>query len=187
MTRATDSLRRKACWTSVVLALLLLAGCRRAPRAPALRNDPVYQNTRAGIRFLVPDGWSQWANGELPPGPLAQERMLVEYRLAADQPTALRVTAIDLSPSEDLAAYLLGHLPGKGWQESVPPEACTAGGVAGTRLAYTGVEGGQPTTRDVTAFRRGERLYLFTGVYAATDTKARQEIRRAIESLSWQS
>jgi hypothetical protein len=168
------------------VAVLALAGCGGSPRAPALENGPVYQSTREGFRFLVPDGWVQVARGELPPGTVADERMLVEYRLLGDQPVALRVTAVDLPPSEDLVAYLTRQLPGEGWRPSAAPEECAAGGVTGTHTAFTGHEGGQPTTREVYAFRRGGRVYLFVGVFAATDTKARQEIRRAVESLSWQ-
>ena len=112
--------------------------------------------------------------------------MLVEYRLFGDQPVALRVTAVDLPPSEDLVAHLGGQLPGGGWKQSAAPEEFAAGGVTGTHKAFTGREGGQPLTHDVYAFRRGGRVYLFVGVFAAADTKARQEVRRAVESLSWQ-
>jgi hypothetical protein len=171
----------------LALVVLALAGCERTPRAPALTNGPVYQNTREGFRFLVPDGWTQVARGEMPPAPVKDERMLVEYRLVGDQPVALRVTAFDLPESEDLAAHLNQQLPEAGaWKVSAGPESCEAGGVAGIHLAFTGREGGQESTRDFHAFRRGGRVYQFAGVFAATDTKARLEIRRAVESLSWQ-
>jgi hypothetical protein len=174
-------------WDALALVVLALAGCERTPRAPALTNGPVYQSTREGFRFLVPDGWTQVAHGEMPPAPVRDERMLVEYRLVADQPVGLRVTAFDLPESEDLAAHLSQQLPEGGtWKLSTGPEACEAGGVAGTHLAFTGREGGQESTRDMHAFRRGGRVYLFTGVFAPTDTKARLEVRRAVESLSWQ-
>jgi hypothetical protein len=70
-------------WRVLALALLALAGCQRPPRAPALVNEPVYQDSREGFRFLVPDGSVQEARGEMPPAPVEDERMLVEYRLPA--------------------------------------------------------------------------------------------------------
>lgn len=174
---------RRCGWALAVLALF---GCGRSPQAPALENGPVFQSTREGFRFLVPDGWTQVAHGELPPGLVTDERMLVEYRLFGDQPVALRVTAVDLPAEEDLVAHLNKQLPGEEWKQSVAPEDCTAGGMAGIHTAFTGREGGQPATHDIYAFRRGSRVYLFVGVFNATDSKARQEIGRAVESLSWQ-
>jgi hypothetical protein len=183
MTLPATSLR----WGVLALVVFGPAGCERTPRAPALTNGPVYQSTREGFRFLVPDGWTQAAHGEMPPAPVTEERMLVEYRLVGDQPVALRVTAFDLPESEDLVACLNQQLPEGGtWKLSAGPQSCEAGGAAGIHLAFTGREGGQETTREIRAFRRGGRVYLFTGVFAATDTKARLEIRRAVESLSWQ-
>src|SRR5262245_41969592 len=86
---------------------VFLAGCDSRPRAPVLRDDPVYQNDQEGFRFLAPDGWSQSMRGEVPPGKVDKERSLVEYRRKKGSAGAsLRVSLADLPTSTDLAAYL---------------------------------------------------------------------------------
>src|SRR5262245_64118678 len=85
-------------WAAVGLLLLLL-GCAPRPRAPALLDEPVYQNEREGFRFLVPEGWKQYARSEAPPGKGERERLLVLYRRLTPGPEAtLEVTRADLPP-----------------------------------------------------------------------------------------
>jgi hypothetical protein len=43
------------------------------------------------------------------------------------------------------------------------------------------------TIREVAAFQRGDKTYLFTAVFASSDTKARDQVRRTIESIIWKS
>jgi hypothetical protein len=109
----------------LVAGLLMEPGCTIRPRAPALRDGPVYQNSEEGIRFNVPEGWTQDAQARTPPGRLVQEVMLVEYKLLnADPPAVLRLTAIDLPESSDIETYLKGALPSsEGWHEVGPLES----------------------------------------------------------------
>src|SRR5262245_1447579 len=89
------------------VGLALLLGCTPKPVAPALRDEPVYQNDQEGFRFLVPEGWSQNARTEVPPGPVEKERLLVQYkRRPPAKPATLEVSMADLPSSTNLATYL---------------------------------------------------------------------------------
>src|SRR5262245_30253534 len=90
----------------VVVGVIVLVAGRGGPRAPALRPEPVYQNSREGFRFVAPEGWTQVAKAELPSGPAEKERLMVRYQAATGDPAALEATVIDLPESTDLAAYL---------------------------------------------------------------------------------
>jgi hypothetical protein len=165
--------------------LAALAGCKDHPRAPALLDEPVYQNEREGFRFQVPDGWTQHARADVPPGPAEQERMVAEYRAkGARRPTVLRVNLVDLPASGDLAAYLARR-----WNEPLQPQGTPdlveVDGVAGHHHVFAGKEGDRELLQDVYAFRRGDRTYLFTGIYAPDDDAGRQQVRRAVESIRW--
>src|SRR5689334_14831576 len=93
----------------ILVCAALLAGCNSRPRAPALRDDPVYQNDREGFRFLAPEGWTQSARTEVPPGKVKTETPLVDYRRTKGEGrAALRVSLADLPESTDLESYLSG-------------------------------------------------------------------------------
>jgi predicted Zn-dependent protease len=166
--------------------LLFLSGCSRTPKAPVLRDEPVYQNLAAGFRFEVPEGWTQVAKGEVA-GEARQERLLVEYKLAAsNQLAGLQVTAVDLPPSTDLEKYLLGPSYGmESWQATAPAETIQVQGAEGKRFAFEARPRKEETSREVVAFRRQGRVYLFTGVFKSDDTKARDQVRGTIKSLIW--
>jgi hypothetical protein len=174
---------------ALLLATVVPAGCHHGPRAPALDDSPVYQNDQAGFRFLVPEGWSQSARSELPPGKLDKERLLVQYRRTASSKEAtFEVSAADLGPSADLADYLAAPALGvKDWKLKPPPEDLEVSGVRGTRYNFAGRMGKEDVTREVVAFRRGERLYFFTTVFASKDTTAQEQARRAVSRLLWKS
>src|SRR5262245_60271828 len=91
-----------------LLALLaMIAGCSDRPRAPALRNDPVYENTSAGIRFMVPAGWTQQAKSEPSSKPANTEQLLVRYTGPRSPiPATFEVTYQDVDDSDDLQALL---------------------------------------------------------------------------------
>jgi hypothetical protein len=170
----------------MTVVMMLLAGCGPTPRAPVLQDDPVYQNSQEGFRFLVPDGWTQSARGEPPPPPVTQERMLVEYRLlGADKPAGLRVSLLDLPAGEDLQAFQKTRWPEDSWTVLSEPEPVQTDGLSGTHLVLSSKEEKGERLTEVVAFQRGNRLYLFQGLVAAEDTKARQQIQRAVESLHW--
>jgi hypothetical protein len=174
-----------ACLAGLGLVLFVsLRGDR--PRAPVLKDEPVYQNAREGLRFLVPEDWTMLARGEAPASATGQEWPLVEYQFhGADSPTVLRVTCIDLPESADIQQYLTKHWPAATLKPLGPPQPFTVDGVEGTATLFNlGPEGG-PIVHEVYAFRRGPRVYLFTGIFAADDSRARQQVRRAVESIQW--
>jgi predicted Zn-dependent protease len=168
-----------------MLIVLAPVGCQRGPRAPVLVDEPLYQSSTEGIRFQVPDGWTQHARGEFPPGPVSHERMLVEYRRVGAEQIYFRVTLVDLPASTDLQKYTTERLPGGVLRLQSPPEPVEVDGVAGTHFALTRNSAGEPVLMDVYAFRRGDRNYLFTGAYPEADTQSRQQVRRAVEGIQW--
>jgi hypothetical protein len=194
---ALDELRKQ--WRVVaalgVLALALaawmlyLAREGGRPRAPALRDDSVYQNTREGFRFLVPEDWHQHARSEVPTGKTEKERLLVGYkRLSADKPALLEVSLVDLPAATDLEAYLAEPSYGvTRWQAAARPEPLHIQGAEAQRFVFTARVDADNMTREVVAFRRGERLYLFTGVFRTADTTARAQFRQAVESTLWKN
>jgi hypothetical protein len=164
-----------------------VAGCGSRPRAPALLDQPIYQNNQEGFRFLVPENWKQVARSEIPPGPATKERLLVLYAgQNANRGATLEVSLVDLAPGADLAAYLAGPRSGaKSWKAVSPAEPIEGSRLPATRYQFTARLGKDEMAREVMAFRRGERVYLFTSVFGVGDTTAREQVRRAIGSVAW--
>jgi len=168
-------------WPATVLGVvLMLGGCGKGPRAPGLEDGPVFVDAREGLRFLVPQKWVQTARGVMPPGRLEQERMIVDYKITGTaKPASFRVTCIDLADGANIPKYVVKEAP-SGWHMKGPPKAIEVHGMLATRTALTGPD---QYAREVVAFRRGERVYLFTGIWAASDHSAREQIEHAIESV----
>lgn len=179
-------LARPPAWI-VLLPLLLSAGCASEPRAPVLSDEPVYQNSAEGLRFLAPPGWSQRAKANLPPGKLGKERLLVQYRrLTQALVASLEVTACDRETAADLNALLSGPSFGfQQWQPQKPPEPVQAGDLQVQRYVFSVPRDKERLVKEVVVFPRGERVYLFTGLYYASDTAAREQLRAAVESTIW--
>ncbi|MFO0902067.1 MAG: hypothetical protein U0939_03655 [Pirellulales bacterium] len=183
-------------WAGMIAACGLagcgLAGCDSRPQAPSLRNGPVYQNKSAGFRFLVPEGWSQSANATLPPA-LDREFLLLQYRMKTTAQGGLfEVLCFDPKPDFDLDAYHAGPSHGvKAWAPREASGNATSPDVAapagGERKLYAASLLGNPTTKEVVSFRRGTRIFSFIGLYGDNDAAAREEIRRALESLKWEA
>lgn len=183
---------QRPCQLNIPVSILLLslgvvAGCQSRPRAPALSNGPVYQNAQAGFRFLVPEDWTQQANATIPPGKAEQERLMVEYRLlGSSKSAALQVTAIDLPNPARLDAYLTGPAFGvEHWQLVSAAHEVAINGTPAHRFSFRGRQDQEEVQREVLAFQRGERTYLFTAFFAANDAQARDQVRRTLESVIW--
>jgi hypothetical protein len=177
-------------WQStMVVAAIWVLGCSRDPQAPVLRNEPVYQNDTEGFRFLTPEGWRQHARVNVPPGKLEKERLLVQYvRLSSERGASLDVSMADLPATADLTEYLAGPSGGvKSWRLAGPIEPVEINGVRAERIAFTSRVKNEETTKEVMVFRRGERVYFFAAYFASTDSKARDQVRRAVESTIWKS
>jgi hypothetical protein len=172
---------------TVLLGLLAQAGCTPRPRAPALDNSPVYQNDREGFRFLPPEGWTQLARADVPPGKFLKDQRLVSYQGAGGQRVALlEVTLADLPENEDLAAYLSKPSYGASdWRLKSEPESLTIGSAQASRCSFLGRIGKEDEAKEVVSFRRGGRVYFFIGMFAPADTEARDKIRRAVGSIIW--
>jgi hypothetical protein len=174
---------------AIFLVATGLPGCSSRPRAPALENEPVYQNKREGFRFVVPEGWIQTAKADIPPGKTQKERLLVAYqRPVHGKPVFLEVSLADLPDSTDLAAYLAETPYGTSkWRRLDPPQQVDVSGVPAVRYSYTTRVGRDDLIKEVTAFRRGERVYFFAGVYPTGDSQSREQLRRAAASTIWES
>jgi hypothetical protein len=158
------------------------------PRAPTLRNEADYQSAQEGFRFRAPEGWSQtFTSGKYPSGATNQERKLVGYKkMTAGHPACFEVTYVDLPPSTDLGAYLVKASPGLApWNLTTAATPLTVAGVEANRFILSTGSGTDLTVKEVVVFRRGERVYFFTGTFHSSDGDSVQMIRRAVESVSW--
>jgi hypothetical protein len=176
--------------TLAALALAaLLAGCSPRPRAPALmQGEAVYVNAQEGFRFLPPPNWTMSQRAEVPPGKLTEERELVAYHLlAGDEVASLDVTMAEVPESEDLAGIIQERRGNAQWKLEGPPEKLEVGGRPAARGAYRArkAPGGPEIVKEIVAVRSGGRVYFFTGVFPAADAKAREQVRKSVETLNW--
>ncbi len=167
---------------STIFALAIISGCDHKPHAPALRDEPVYDNPRDGLRFRSPDGWVQVAKSDPSAAVSDKDYLLVRYQ--NQPPTAsLEVSRADVPESQDLAALLASRSHGSAgpWRPGGPPEELDVGSARGTRYNFTS----QTTTKETTAVRRGGRVYFFTVISATADQAIRQQVRRVIADVKW--
>jgi len=180
------------CLGAIVAAILFatLTACESRPQAPALKNGPVYQNKSAGFRFLVPEGWNQAANATVP-ATLDREFLVVQYRMKTTAQGGLfEVLCFDAKPDFDSAAFHAGPSHGvKAWKprKEAPASPNTSTPAGAEHHFYGASLAGNPTTKEVVSFRRGSRVYSFIGLYGDKDADAREDIRRALESVRWDS
>jgi hypothetical protein len=174
---------------AMLLTCGLLAGCDSRPKAPALTDSPVYQNEQEGFRFLVPDGWLQSAAATLPTGPLEGEVLLTQYRMrTAAQGASLEVLCFDEPPDKPGDLHQYHAEPSHGitqWASVEEPESLEIGGTAAQRFVYSGKLANRDMIKEVVAFRRGQRVYSFIGLFWKSDENAREELRRAVASILW--
>jgi hypothetical protein len=175
----------------VLLLLLVIGstGCDSQPSAPALEDSPVYHNKQEGFRFLVPEGWTQNASALLPPGQLEGENFLVRYRMKTpEQGATLQILCFDDSDGADLREHHAGpSFRVQRWKPDQPGETIDVNGVKAERHAYTAVMDGRRMMKEVVCFRRGNRVYSFVALFYATDDKAREQVRRAVASVIWET
>lgn len=170
------------------LMLVTAAACNsQRPSAPPLQDAPYYDNPTEGFRFFPPEGWKERARGNVPPGAVDAEHMLVEYRsVTTRQPAAIRVSVADVSTDMPLAEYVEKHnIDAKQWQLTAPFDKFPINGVEAVRADYRRGSGKEQLAKEVVAFRRGKRVYFFVAMYAANDAKVRKDLRRAVDSIVW--
>ena len=178
---------------TVALALVgvLAIGCDGKPAAPGLiQGETVYRDAREGFQFMPPPGWSQHGRAQYPRGPQGQERMLVKYkRLNDGDPAFFHVSMIDLPDSVEATSYVRERPPGpENWQSIPGSEAVTVDGVVAERVTFTGVweeARKQAVVNEVVAVRHNGRVYFFSGIFAAADRTAREQIRQCVASIAW--
>ena len=169
----------------VLVLAIFVAGCSAGrPKAPALGNEPVYHNVREGLRFAAPEGWTQAAKADLPPGRLDSEKLLVRYLgLSGDAPGTLEVSCADLLEATNLAEYLAGPSHSiKTWKPVGQPEALQVSNHEAKRFTFrTG-----DMMKEIVTCRRGERVFFFYGLYSAKDPKSRDQLRQCVGSVVWE-
>jgi hypothetical protein len=166
---------------------LAAAACSPHPKAPPLTGEAVYENDAAGFRFLTPAGWPVTSRATPPPGPLPRPVVLVSYEQpGGEKPAELAVLVADLPPDADLQKFLIDYRVGaEAWGQRSPPQAVTVNGVAAMHYSLTRRQGKDEMLREVTAFRRGGRVYFFLATFAASDESARATVRSSVESVAW--
>ncbi len=176
----------RAAAAASLLVLLLIWGCQPKPKAPALIDEPVYQSPE-GFRFLVPEEWIMIAKASIPSGRVEKESLLVQYRRSSGEDNAtLEISLIDLPEDADIANYLSSpSFSVRKWKPLGRPESIQTGGVSGTRFRFSGRADGSDLEKEVTAFRRGGRVYFFTVLYSPKDAAAVEQVRRSINGLTW--
>ncbi len=186
--------RRK--WSATVALMFLFAGCHS-------QKQLVYEDDE-GFRFVPPPGWVERARGEsMPPGsshrrqnlplpPLGipghpQERFLVRYdRISTGQHAWLRVTVADLPSTTSLKACLSTRLPGRGWKQESEEESLEVSGLPAARIAFAGRWSDQDYLCETFAVRKGEKVYLFSAAFPASDDAEREQVRQSVLHASWQ-
>jgi predicted Zn-dependent protease len=173
----------------IVLAPVIAIGaaCSDRPKAPPLTAEAVFQNEQIGLRFLAPAGWPVRSRAVLPTGQLAKPIVLVSYqRVGGERLAEFSVLVADLPPDANLEQFVAEHRVGaEQWAARPPSRQVTVNGVSATRCLLTRVQGKEEIHREVTAFRRGERVYFFLVVFAASDASSRDAVRVAVESVTW--
>jgi hypothetical protein len=182
--------------TAAVVLALLLTGCN-APK------EPVYEDGQ-GFRFVPPPGWVERVRSEampvrashrqpnLPLPPLdsrgnQQERLLARYdRISTGQHAWVRVSVADLPSSTPLKACLSTRLPGRDWKRESEEENLEVSGLPAARIAFVGRWQDQDYLCETVVVRKGEKVYLFSAAFPASDDTAREQVRQAVRRASWQ-
>ena len=171
-------------WLAAAALGFVAAGCNPRPSAPPLTPEAVYENSAAGVRFVVPEGWVTAGKSALPPGTLDRPIRMAGYRATAGN-AGLDLYAIDVPAGQDLPEYLDTHAIGaEKWAAKGPGKPETVNGTAATRYVHTAGKKGE-RTRELTAFARGGRTYVFVLSYATSDSGSRDAGRRAVETVKW--
>jgi len=166
-----------------ILLAVVIAGCQDRPKAPALRDDPVFEDARSGLRFLAPTGWTETARSAFPDGPADKDTMLVRYQPPpTDKPASFEVSFIDAPESADVGAMLAAPSHGvSSWTLAESPEPLKRNDAPATRYRLTQ----NKLTKESIVFRRAGRLYFFTFVYSTSDSTVRERMHDVVQSVSW--
>lgn len=199
MTRAISNRyrRRHVHWVGLACSLaMLLNGCNSS-------TQPAYQD-KQGFRFTPPPGWVERARDDalpaksghrqpdlpLPklagPGGTVREHLLVRYdRLTAGNLAWLRVTVADLPTSTPLMAYLSSRSPGSNWKRESEADGLEVSGLPAARIAFLGRWSNRDYICETVGVRQGERVYIITASFPASDGAAREQVRNSVVDATW--
>ena len=173
--------------TVIASLALLVVGCDSRPSAPALRDTAVYTNEDAGLKFLVPTGWTCSASAVLP-SQIEGELVLAQWRMRTPiQGASVEILCFDKEQPFDLHRYHSGPSHGsKQWSSQKDPTEIKVNGNSATRMTYVAEISGTEMRKHVVCFRRGLRVFSFIGLFYESDEKAEQQLQRALDSIQWQ-
>jgi hypothetical protein len=166
----------------LLIPLVVAAGCTEKPRAPALQTGAEYDNPHIGLRLPAPTNWSEVARADKP-RPGSGEHLLVRFQAPLGKTRAVFEVTLDQKPESDDVAMLVrqpSHAA-PSWDPVTEPAPLNIGGVSAMRYTLKN----KNTMKEVVAVRRDGKLFLFTLIAALADTPARDQIRQAIDGLTW--
>ena len=169
------------------LLVALACACADRPKAPPLTDEAVFQDDRVGLRFLVPAGWAVQSRAAVPDVPLSRTIVVASYRGPTGQrPPTLEVLAADVPADADLERWLAERgTGGETWVPRPPVKTVTINGAEATRFGQARAKGKEEYRRDVTAFRRGPRVYFFVVRHSAAEPDVPEAVRSTMESITW--
>lgn len=86
-------------------------------------------------------------------------------------------------------AVLIGRstcLPERGWKRESEEDGLEVWGLPAARIAFVGRCYDRDYLCETFAVRKGERVYLFSVAFPASDNTAREQVRQAVLQASWQ-
>lgn len=175
-------------WIGACLALLVGAACESRPRAPILPSGPVYRHAQLDFRFLIPEGWVALSNAALPDGAIDKEVCLAQFRVPSTTGASFEVLCFDPEYAPDLGKY--HGEPSQGisnWALEGEASKVEVSGRSGERFVYVAtMPNGVKQVKEVTCFERQGRMVSFVALATADDLPARDQLRRAVNSLVWE-
>ncbi len=171
----------------VIAVVALVVGCGEKPHAPPLGREPTYRNARTGLTLTPPAGWLMQSRAEPPPGPLPRPVVLASYLSPKGDRAMLEVEVANPVPDADVEKFLADNpIGGQKWAPKEKRAAATAGGQAAVRLAYSYPGQKGEIVREVTVVQRADLTVFFVTTCYGTDQPARDAMRRAVDSVSWE-
>jgi hypothetical protein len=157
--------------------------------------DEPFYDRQVGLRFTPPPGWSMQARSAEAPDEPKRERMLVKYkRLVRGARVAwLRVSVVDVGDDQTAAELLKDRRPKeKEFAKTKDLESdLQIGGQPAARITFEGMldpdsKGPRRCTAEIVAIRHKSLVFYFAGTFSTIDTEARDQVRAAIESITFE-
>ena len=186
--------RRRPWLVLLGMTALIEGGCARPNLPVAMPSRPLlvsdgreFRDDDEHFRFMPPENWSMQLRSVADPENEKADRPLVKYKnLVTDTITSWMTVKVVKEPVDvPLEKCLAKRSPGADWRQVGKVEELDLHGRPAARIAWKGKFDGHDFIRETVAARRGERLYLVSGVYYATDNASRDLIRKAVSTCQW--